>query len=65
MNRTMYILSIVASIFLPLGFLTGLFGINIGGMPGTESSAAFGIFSILMLIIIGIEYWLFKKNDWI
>jgi len=65
MNRTMYILSIVGSIFLPLGFLTGLFGINIGGMPGTESNSAFGIFSVLMLLIIGIEYWLFKKNDWI
>lgn len=56
MNRTMYILSIVASIFLPLGFLTGLFGINIGGMPGTESNAAFGIFSVIMVLIIGIEY---------
>ena len=65
MNRTMYILSIVGSVFLPLSFLTGLFGINIGGMPGTESKAAFSIFSILMLIIIGIEYWLFKKNQWI
>jgi len=61
----MYILSIVSSIFLLLSFLTGLFGINIGGMPGTESNAAFGIFSILMLVIIGFEYWLFKRNDWI
>lgn len=61
----MYILSIVSSIFLLLSFLTGLFGINIGGMPGTESNAAFGIFSILMLVIIGVEYWLFKRNDWI
>ncbi len=65
MNRTMYILSIVGSIFLPLGFLTGLFGINIGGMPGTDSSSAFWIFSLIMLLIIAVEYWLFKKNDWI
>ncbi|TDO89292.1 zinc transporter [Halanaerobium saccharolyticum] len=65
MNRTMYILSIVGSIFLPLGFLTGLFGINIGGMPGTESNLSFAIFSIIMILIIGIEYWLFKRNDWI
>ena len=65
MNRTMYILSIVGSIFLPLGFLTGLFGINIGGMPGTDNSSAFWIFSLIMLVIITIEYWLFKKNDWI
>jgi zinc transporter len=34
-------------------------------MPGTESSVAFPIFSIIMLVIIGIEYWLFKRNDWI
>ena len=31
MNNKMYILSIVAAIFLPLGFLTGLLGINVGG----------------------------------
>lgn len=34
MNQNMYVLSIISLIFLPLGFLTGLFGINVGGMPG-------------------------------
>lgn len=65
MNRTMYILSIVGSIFLPLGFLTGLFGINIGGMPGVESESAFWVFSFIIIILVIIEYILFKKNDWI
>ncbi len=65
MNRTMYILSIVGSVFLPLGFLTGLFGINIGGMPGVESESAFWIFSFTMIVLVVIEYILFKKNDWI
>lgn len=32
-NQNMYVLSIISLIFLPLGFLTGLFGINVGGMP--------------------------------
>ena len=41
MNRNTYTLSIVAAIFLPLGFLTGLLGINVGGMPGTENPYAF------------------------
>lgn len=36
-----YLLSIVASIFLPLGFLTGLFGVNVAGMPGTSDPMAF------------------------
>ncbi|RCW47741.1 zinc transporter ZntB [Halanaerobium sp. MA284_MarDTE_T2] len=65
MNRTMYILSIVGSIFLPLGFLTGLFGINIGGMPGVDNDSAFWIFSFSMVILIVIEYILFKKNNWL
>ncbi len=43
-NRTLYVLAIISGIFLPLAFLTGLLGINIGGMPGVESASAFWIF---------------------
>lgn len=43
MNKNMYVLSIVAAIFLPLGFLTGLLGINVGGMPGADSDIAFWV----------------------
>ena len=64
MNKTMYILSIVAGIFLPLGLLTGLLGINVGGIPGTENPWAFGIFCVLLLIIAGGQIWLFKRKKW-
>ncbi|WP_339114369.1 zinc transporter ZntB [Thioclava sp. GXIMD2076] len=40
-NRNTFVLSVVSVIFLPLGFLTGLFGVNIGGMPGLNSDNAF------------------------
>jgi zinc transporter len=40
-NSRMYLLSIVATIFLPLSFLTGVFGMNVGGLPGLENSDAF------------------------
>ena len=40
MNKAMYVLSIVAAIFLPLGLLTGLLGINVGGIPGAENKWA-------------------------
>lgn len=43
MNARTYVLTIVAAIFLPLGFFTGLMGINVGGMPGVESGVAFWI----------------------
>ncbi len=65
MNQTMYVLSIVGAIFLPLSFLVGLFGINVGGIPGSKSQMAFGVFCVIMLIIGVIEFLLFKKNKWI
>jgi zinc transporter len=33
-NTRMYVLSVVAAIFLPLTFVTGLLGMNVGGLPG-------------------------------
>jgi len=61
MNRTMLILSIVAAIFLPLGLLTGLLGINVAGMPGAETKSAFWIVVALMVGLTVFEVWLFRK----
>jgi len=41
LNKRMYTLSLVATLFLPLGFLTGLLGINVGGIPGAENPYGF------------------------
>lgn len=50
-NRIVYILSVITAIFLPLGFVTGLLGINVGGMPGTEDAMAFWHVCVGMVII--------------
>ena len=65
MNKTMYVLSIVAGIFLPLGLLTGLLGINVGGMPGVESPWAFAIVCIILVGTAVFLTWFFKKKGWI
>ncbi len=65
MNQTMYVLSIVSAIFLPLSFLTGLLGINVGGMPGVDSSAAFWIASGLMAVLLVGEVLILKRLKWI
>jgi zinc transporter len=65
LNQTMYVLSIVATIFLPLGFLTGLLGINVGGIPGTENSQAFIIVCIVLILVGLIEFFIFKLKKWI
>lgn len=64
-NRTLYVLAIISAIFLPLAFLTGLLGINIGGMPGVESDSAFWIFCGVMVILLGIELVIFKRLKWL
>ncbi|WP_421878303.1 zinc transporter ZntB [Pacificispira sp.] len=65
MNRAMYSLSLVAGLFLPLGFVTGLLGINVGGMPGVDDGAAFWIVCIL-LVLLGIAAWLlFRIKKWL
>jgi zinc transporter len=64
MNRTMYTLAIVAGVFLPLGFVTGLLGINVGGMPGVESPMAFWMVCAA-LGVLGVGVWLyFKRRGW-
>lgn len=65
MNKTMYTLSLVAAIFLPLGLLTGLLGINVGGIPGADNPWAFSLVTAgLVVIAVGLVVW-FKKMDWL
>ena len=64
LNRNMYVLSVIASIFLPLGFFTGLLGINVGGIPGAENSEAFYIFCGLLVVLVIAQIIIFKKLKW-
>ena len=64
-NQRMYVLSIVAAIFLPLGFFTGLMGINVGGMPGVERDMAFWMVVAMcvgLTVVLGI---LFRWKKWL
>ena len=56
-NRTIYLLSIVTAVFLPLGLLTGLLGINVGGIPGADSPWGFLTVVALLLGIGGLQLW--------
>ncbi|QHQ37000.1 zinc transporter ZntB [Algicella marina] len=51
LGRNGYLLSVVAAVFLPLGFLTGLFGVNVGGMPGVGSANAFAVLTAAMAVL--------------
>ncbi len=65
MERTMYVLTVVATIMLPLGFLTGLLGINVGGMPGAESKWAFWAVCGALAAVAAIEVLILRRFKWI
>ncbi len=65
MNKNMYVLSIVAAIFLPLGFLTGLMGINVGGMPGVDNDMAFWVVCAICLSFATILLCVFRFMKWL
>ncbi|EAQ99138.1 zinc transporter ZntB [Congregibacter litoralis] len=65
MNARSYLFTVAAVIFLPLGFLTGLMGINVGGMPGVDNDAAFWIVVFLCGIVgLGLTL-IFKMRRWV
>lgn len=64
-NNRMLVLSIVAAVFLPLSFLTGLMGMNVAGLPGTENRWAFAILVVLMLLVSMVILLLFRRKKWV
>jgi zinc transporter len=64
LNKNLYILSIITAIFLPLGFLTGLLGVNVGGIPGAENPQAFVYFCGILFVIIILQMLIFIKLKW-
>jgi zinc transporter len=61
MNRNMYILSVVAAVMLPLGLITGLLGINVGGIPGADSPLGFATVCGILVALVVVEILLVKK----
>lgn len=64
-NNRMYVLSVVAAIFLPLTFLTGLLGINVKGIPGAESPYAFLLFVVLLVVVTTGQLLYFRRRNWL
>ena len=64
LNSRMYVLSVVAALFLPLGFLTGLFGINVGGIPFAEDPFGFIEIIFILVVIVVLQLVLFRLKKW-
>ncbi|MGH8531911.1 MAG: CorA family divalent cation transporter [Gammaproteobacteria bacterium] len=56
-SRNLVILSIVTTVFLPITLITGIFGMNVAGLPGLEDGSAFwwvilGMAGVVLLVLI-------------
>jgi zinc transporter len=56
-NRNLYILSVVTTIFLPITLITGVFGMNLGGLPGQQAPYGFWFgLGLMGIVVIGTLY---------
>jgi len=65
MNRRLNLLTVWSTIFLPLSFYTGLWGMNFDDVPLISDDNGFWIFAGLTIITIGGMFAYFKRNKWI
>ena len=65
MNQNMMILSVVAAIFLPLGLLSGMMGINVGGMPWVENAMGFWYVTAIIVMTGLVQLLIFKWMKWL
>jgi len=65
MNSRMYLLTIVAAPYLPLGFVSGLLGVHVAGIPGTEHPGAVLAVCFMLLLLVLLQLWLFRRRGWV
>ncbi|MHC5156739.1 MAG: magnesium/cobalt transporter CorA, partial [Planctomycetota bacterium] len=66
MNAVMKVLTIIATIFIPLGFIAGVFGMNFEHMPELKWQWAYpvGFWTMIVFIVAGMV-WFFKQKKWL
>jgi len=64
MNEVMKVLTIIATIFIPLTFLAGVYGMNFKYMPELEFKWAYPVLWIVMIVVFGSMLIYFKRKRW-
>jgi magnesium transporter len=65
MNETMKVLTIMSSIFIPLTFIAGVYGMNFKNMPELEYKYGYFVILGVMLAVFIAMMIFFKKKKWI
>ena len=65
MNSIMKVLTVIATIFIPLTFFAGVYGMNFKFIPEIEWNFGYLYFWVLCIISISIMFWFFRKKRWL
>lgn len=65
MNEVMKVLTIIATIFIPLTFIAGVYGMNFANMPELQwSGGYYMVWGVMIAIFIGMLIF-FKRKEWL
>lgn len=64
LNKNMYVISVITSIFMPLGFLASLMGMNVGAVPLANHHEGFWIVTGALTLLAISQLVIFKKLKW-
>jgi magnesium transporter len=65
MNAVMKVLTIIATIFIPLTFIAGLYGMNFEFMPELHWQWGYPVVLLLMALVAGAMLLYFKRKNWL
>ncbi|HRA89251.1 MAG TPA: CorA family divalent cation transporter, partial [Planctomycetaceae bacterium] len=64
-NEVMKTLTVIATLFMPLSFIAGFYGMNFQNMPELKSKIAYPLTIAMMLTVaISLLFW-FRRRGWI
>jgi magnesium transporter len=64
-NEVMKVLTIISTIFIPLTFIVGIYGMNFEVMPELQWQYGYLMVWIIMLLIVAGMVWVFKRKRWL
>jgi len=65
MNEVMKVLTIISTIFIPLSFLAGVYGMNFEFMPELHHAWTYPALWVVFLSIGGGMLWMFRRRGWL
>ena len=65
MNQVMQLLTIISTIFIPLTFIAGIYGMNFDNIPELHYKNAYFVTWVIMIIITLLMLYYFKRKKWL